>query len=102
MRAFKSFLDGYKQAFRNAFYLTLLEHVPEGGLPPLTPQQKERALLKKEPDELAEELKGRTLYSDIFNRRPPPEGYFETAVLQPAPPAQKMPAGDTRPRWKYV
>ena len=76
--------------------------IPSGELPPLTPQQKERALLKKEPDELAEELKGRTFYSDIFNRLPPPEGYFETAVLQPAPPAQKMPPGDTRPRWKYV
>ena len=35
IRAFKSFVDGYKQAFRNALQLTLLEHVPEGGLPPI-------------------------------------------------------------------
>ena len=33
--AFKSFVDGYKQAFRNALHLTLLEQVPEGGLPPI-------------------------------------------------------------------
>ena len=35
VRAFKSFVDGYKQAFRNALHLILLEQVPEGGLPPI-------------------------------------------------------------------
>ena len=35
MRAFRSFVDGYKQAFRTAFRLKLLENVPEGGLPPI-------------------------------------------------------------------
>lgn len=75
--------------------------LPEGALPPLTPQQRERALLKKHPDELAEELKSRTFHSDIFNAMPPPEGYFETgAFLQPAEPQQQMLPGDLRPRWR--
>ena len=35
VRAFKSFVDGYKQAFRTALHLILLEQVLEGGLPPI-------------------------------------------------------------------
>lgn len=74
--------------------------LPEGVAPQLTPQQREKLLLQKGPDELAADLKGRTLYSDIFNANPPPEGYFEDALLQPAEPQQEMLPGDDRPRWK--
>lgn len=74
--------------------------LPEGELPPLTPQQKERQLMKKEPAELAEELKNNVFYSDIFNRLPPPPGYIAVAVLQPAE-VQVMREGDNRPKWRW-
>lgn len=78
-----------------------IPEIPEGELPPLTPQQRERELLERRPDQLAVELKNRVYLSDIFNAKPPPPGYFPNdGFLQAAEPNQEMLPGDNRPRWR--
>lgn len=77
--------------------------VHEGAPPPLTPQQRIRKQLEKDPWELADELLQRTYSSDIFNKSPPKEGFFE-APLTPAAFAytpQMSPPGDNRPKWRW-
>ena len=67
-----------------------------------TAKERDLAWMKKTPDELAEDNKGKTLMSDIFHRKPANELWFAEAMLQPTEVKFKHRPGDNRPIWHSV
>ena len=97
-----TFIDFYKAGMLKG-YPQFQTKVHEGAPPPLTPQQRIKKQLEKDPWEVADELLQRTYSSDIFNKSPPREGFWETP-LTPAAFAytpQRPPTGDNRPKWRW-